>query len=127
MTDKDIAWLHIRSQSTYHDEAEIIGTKAGLEAALKAIAAALANRDGNASVFANDGEGYRLSVRCSNRVRDLGQPFYVDEIARDLAVAERKQIVSHYKLLRKQDAEAVDALRWCRANGNPHLPPSKGQ
>lgn len=121
MAKDDIPWLHIRSQSTYHDEAEIVGTKAGLEAALNAICVAIANRDGEASVFTNDGEGYRLSVRCSNRVRDLGEPFYVDEIARELANRERDFIVSNYKMIRKQDAEALKALRWCRANGDPHL------
>lgn len=121
MTADTIAWLHIRSQSTYHDEAEIIGTRAGLVAVAIAVEAALASRESVAAVFANDGEGYRLKVRCSNRVRDLGEPFYVDEIARELANRERDFIVSNYKMIRKQDAEALKALRWCRANGDPHL------
>lgn len=128
MTDLDIAWLHIISQSTYHAEAEIIGTKAGLEVILSAINHALADRDGTETVFANDGEGYRVKVRRASGPTSMGSPVYLDEIGRDIAKIEADFIRSNYKLMAKQNDEALDALMWCRANGNPHhTPASKTQ
>lgn len=93
-------WLHIRGQLTYHAEASIVGTKAGLLALRDAIDVALVSREAEAEVFATDGEGYGLTVRCSKTVRDLGSPIYLDELARELAETERFFLASHEKHFR---------------------------
>jgi hypothetical protein len=117
----DTPWLHIRSQTTYHDAATIFGTRAGLTALFKAVGQAIDARQGTAQAVATDGEGYSVEVRSSQTLRDLGPPTYLDQIAREIAQYERDCLIRSSKLLVKQDAESIAALRWCRANGNPHL------
>lgn len=113
-------WLHIVSQCSYHQEAEIVGTRAGLTAVLFAVQSALKNGDGEALAFSADGEGYSIKASRRGGVSQIGKPVYLEQIAQGLVSGERDWLISHYRLIRKQDAEAMDALRWCRANGNPH-------
>ena len=119
----DAPWLHIRGQFTYHSEATIVGTKPGLIAIRAAIDQAINTGTGVVQVFATDGEGYDVEVRRSSTVAGLGKPTYADEEARNIAEHERAYLVRERKALRKQDKEALDALRWCRANGDPHKAP----
>lgn len=114
-------WLHIRPQLTYHAEATIVGTSDGLEALRDAVNAALAEGAGKATVFASDGEGYNLAVQRTSTIAGLGAPTYLDEEARNLASMEREYLVRIDKASRQQEVDALQALRWCRANGNPHL------
>lgn len=113
-------WLHIRSQFTYHFEAEIRGTKAGLIALRSAVTAAIESQAGESDVFSSDGEGYRVNVHRVSTVANLGSPTYIDQEARELAYHERDFLIRQSKANRKFVREAEKALRWCRANGNPH-------
>jgi hypothetical protein len=126
MTTKETAdivgWLHVRSQCTYHHEAEIVGTRSGLEALQCAVEEALGTGTGTAAACASDGEGYALRVRRTSTIAGLGRPTYLDEIGRELADMERNHLVHTSRAVEKQAKEALEALRWCRVNGNPHLP-----
>lgn len=115
------AWLHIKSQSRWHGSVIIRGTKAGLVALRDGLNAALDVGTSEASAFASDGEGYGIDIARCRTVSALGKPFYIDEAARDIASYERDQMIRHDKLIRTQNIEAIEALRWCRANGNPHV------
>jgi len=116
-------WLHIRSQSTYHFEANIRGTRAGLLALRDAIDQALAKQVGTAPVFASDGEGYHVSVQRSRTVSGIGRPTYLDEEARELLEHERATLTRTARHNYPIEREAQEALRWCRANGDPHKVP----
>jgi hypothetical protein len=89
MSFVEIAWLHVRGQFTYHGEARIVGTRAGLAELQTAIGIALANGTADAFVAAADGEGYAVKVVRSSTVSGLGAPPYIDELAREVAVLER--------------------------------------
>jgi hypothetical protein len=115
-----VGWLHLRPQFTYHAEASIVGTRKGIEALRDAVEAALSGGEGEATVCASGGEGYGLTVRCSRTIAGLGKPTYLDEEARHLAYMERDYLVRTSKFELKQQREALEALRWCRQNGNPH-------
>lgn len=82
-------WLHMHGQFSYHGEATIVGSRDGLTALRAALDKALADGQGEASVFATDGEIYHVIVRRSRTIRDMGEPPYLDEIARNIACAER--------------------------------------
>ena len=87
-----LPWLHIRGQFSYHCEAYIVGSRVGLTALRDAISAALADGDGEATAIANDGEGYAVTVRRTSRLRDMGAPPYIDELAREIAEIERNYL-----------------------------------
>lgn len=123
MDDEPTAWLHIKSQTRWHGEAEIIGTRHALQTLADAIHTALESGKSEIEAFASDGEGYELRIRRTRTVDGLGKPFYVDEIARRFADSEFTFLKSHYRLLKTQNKEALEALKWCRANGNPHDTP----
>lgn len=72
-------YLHVFAQFTHHAEARIVGSKKGLDALADAIAIAL--KDGDAlsePVFVNDGEGFRVEVKCASdaEVEKLDDPYY---------------------------------------------------
>ena len=116
----DTPWLHIRSQSRWHGEASIVGTKAGLFVLRDGIARAIATGLADAEAFSSDGEGYGVTIARCRTVGALGSPVYFEEVARDLVEMERRLSEPANKCIRAQSREAMDALRWCRANGNPH-------
>lgn len=60
----DFPSIHLYGQHSEHDEAFIIGTRDALIALRKAIDAALEAQEATAEVYANDGEGYDLIVKC---------------------------------------------------------------
>lgn len=91
------AWLHIRGQFSYHCEAYIVGSRTGLLALRDAIDAALAGTEGEAIAYANDGEGYAVTVRRTSRLRDMGRPPYIDQLAREVAEVERDWIRKHQR------------------------------
>jgi hypothetical protein len=76
-------WLQIEPQYCWHSEAYIRGNASALRAFAKAL---LAAADGAAAtsetIFAGDGEGYRIEVLRVERPDDLPQPFYTVEIDR---------------------------------------------
>lgn len=76
--------VHIIAQESEHDEALIIGNRAGLEALHKTLSTALAKRSGqtNALAFCRDGEGYRLCVIMREKMNDVPMG-YTDPGARD--------------------------------------------
>lgn len=117
---ESLPWLHIRGQFTYHFEATIRGTAAGLTSLRNAIDAAIAEGRGEADAIASDGEGYEVIVERSSTVSGIGKPTYLDEEARALAVHERDFLTRYCRSNRAVEKEAYNALRWCRANGNPH-------
>lgn len=61
---EEIALLHTHGQEAWHDEAYIVGNRAGLEALLEALQQALRSPSGSAGVdlFVSDGEGYRCLI-----------------------------------------------------------------
>lgn len=72
--------VHILPQTLWHSPACIIGNLEGLEAIRDLIESALANEHATAAVFADDGEGYRITVVHRHDMSDV--PFgYTDEIA----------------------------------------------
>lgn len=83
--------LHIYAQALWHDTAEIVGSRGGLEALRDAINAALARADGASTeaVFAADGEGYCVLVALCDEQCDLRLP-YTDMESMGLKVADGK-------------------------------------
>lgn len=82
----DAPWLHLYTQERWHDDAAIVGTRAGLSALRDALDVALATGDGHAEceLFANDGEGYQLTVVAIDyeRMETMALP-YTDDVARE--------------------------------------------
>ena len=73
----DIALLHILAQACEHDEAIIVGNRAGLSKLLDAIVSAMNGTPAAADVFCDDGEGYKALVVCRDDLEDV--PFgYAD-------------------------------------------------
>lgn len=85
-----VAWLHIRGQFSYHSEASIIATESGLIGLREAIDEAIATGNGEAVVFSSDGEGYGLKVRRASLVAELGDPPYLEDLAREILEVERR-------------------------------------
>lgn len=87
-----IGYLHIFAQHSWHDEARIIGTRAGLEYLAAAVAKALKYREGtSATVFTNDGEGYNVEVACVDDVGDDVPTPYTMRIADEEAAHWRER------------------------------------
>ena len=86
------AYVNVYPQGSEHQPVELLATAAGLRAVRDAIDAALSDGVASAEVFASDGEGYSLVVRCKPMTTSgySGQvtyefdakPFYVDEASR---------------------------------------------
>mgnify|MGYP000704624513 CR=1 FL=1 len=115
-----LPWLHIRPQNWSHDLVEMVGTSEGLEAAKAAIETAIQTKSGECCLYASDGEGYPLRIRRSSTLSGLGDPFYLDDVTDRMARSRMRELISHHRLIERQNSEAMEALRWCRANGNPH-------
>lgn len=64
--DDSIRLLHLYAQPAWHDDAWIVGNRAGLKALAQAIQNALASNEGRAEVMVADGEGYTLKVHLDN-------------------------------------------------------------
>lgn len=80
-TETTTPTVHIIAQPAWHAPAFIVGDRAGLQAMLNAIADAILNGKGTAELYANDGEGYAVSVHCREDL--AGTPYgYTDEMAR---------------------------------------------
>ncbi len=56
--------IHLYGQHSEHDEAFIVGTRGALITLRKVIDAALESNQETVDVFASDGEGYDLIVKC---------------------------------------------------------------
>lgn len=117
------AWLHIRGQFTYHGEAYIVGSRAGLQALQTAINDALDSGEGESIAYANDGEGYAVTVRRTSRLRDMGSPPYIDRLSEARADYEREWMQKTqrhnfdlYAKLKHENAIATEARR--AATGN---------
>lgn len=108
---EETPWLHLRGQFSYHGEALISGSVAGLTALRDALTAAIEQRDAVASVYANDGEGYVVTIRRCARLRDMGQPPYIDELARAVADTERQFMKRHEKYNRDLWRDRWDQFR----------------
>lgn len=99
---QDEEWLHIRGQLTYHSQARISGTTAGLIALRDAINSAVEIGVGAAEVYASDGEGYAVDVIRCRTISALGEPPYLDEIARRVAISERENVAKMEKWYRNE-------------------------
>lgn len=84
-------WLHIYGQHSYHSEATIRGTSAGLTRLRDAINAALERGEGQATVMASDGEGYHVQVTRVSMHAMLGQPEYIYETGGSLLAQEAER------------------------------------
>lgn len=91
-----LEWLHVYGQYSYHSEATIRGTIAGLTALREAISKALEGGKGCARVIASDGEGYSLQVLRVNTQAALGHPEYLFELEYEMGKreAERKRQIA---------------------------------
>ena len=76
--------VHIYGQGAWHDDIYIVGDKDGLKQLLRAVACAIHKGEGEADVFAGDGEGYTIRAAQvePDRTALLRTP-YTDEIAAD--------------------------------------------
>lgn len=75
--DMGVGWANVRPQDRPHSPATIIGNRKALEQLKAAVDAALAGSDDAcASVFARDGEGYKIRVQMVNVLENLGWPWY---------------------------------------------------
>lgn len=73
--------VHIIAQPAWHAPAFIVGDYAGLLALRAAVDHAISGGKGTAELYANDGEGYAVSVHCREDL--AGTPYgYTDEMAR---------------------------------------------
>ncbi len=78
--NQPIGYLHIFGQYTYHDSAQIKGTRLGLEVLYAAIKHALKYKEYESdAVFVNDGEGYNVLVECIDDAGKLDPP-YIDQV-----------------------------------------------
>ena len=80
--------LHIHGQEEWHDDAHIVGNRAGLELLRLAIDRALKSGEGYSDAFVADGEEYTVYVHANNEpwqsdVWRLAALPYTDEIARE--------------------------------------------
>lgn len=85
--------VHVYGQTMWHDTVDIVGTREGLKRLRDTIDAALESEDGLSlgvknkehHVFANDGEGYSFSVKCTEDIETLRRMpvAYTDEIAEE--------------------------------------------
>ena len=87
----NLEWLHVYGQFTYHSEATIKGTRAGLISLRAAIDEALASGRGEARLIASDGEGYRAEIICVSTHAELGPPEYVLEESQRLLTQEAER------------------------------------
>jgi hypothetical protein len=76
--------LHVYAQTTWHDDAFVVGNRQGLEALRAAIDAALSGGAGQAQPFVNDGEGFDAHVLLASEedMAKLAVPYTGDD-ARD--------------------------------------------
>lgn len=121
-----VAWLHIRGQFSYHGEAYIVGSRAGLLALRAAIDEALEHGEGEAIAYANDGEGYAVTVRRTSRLRDMGSPPYIDRLSEARANYEREWMQKTqrhnfdlYAKIKRENAIATEARR-AETTGSVH-------
>lgn len=80
--DMGLGWMHVYGQQRPHAPAIIVANRKALEQLQQAIGAALASLEGEAEVFASDGEGYRVQVRMVNVLNNLGEPRYISYLER---------------------------------------------
>lgn len=82
----DIEWLHIHGPAVWHDDAYIVGNRAGLEALRDAINVALSKgQSGTTSTrgFTGDGEGFDLYISLAAGDPSAWRRPYSDECAWD--------------------------------------------
>lgn len=80
MTDRWLAQLpmiHIYGQDRWHEPAQIIGNRRGLEMLRDAIDGALRSGIEEAEVYATDGEGYGIAVveLCDSLMNEMPLPY----------------------------------------------------
>lgn len=84
-----VPWLHVYAQLMEHDDAYVVGTRAGLLALRNAIDTALAD-DAKATAttecFVGDGEGYSLRVAV---ISQASAPYLAVPYTDNLAVEQR--------------------------------------
>lgn len=86
---RSVGWLdsdpivHIFGQFSWHDNACIVGTRAGLEKLRNAIDQALSNNrpECTGTVFADDGEGYNIIIKPEKEWSDIPTPYTWEEAA----------------------------------------------
>lgn len=78
-TDPGAPWLHIYPQPRQHGQAFIRGNAEALTALRDALTAAIESGQGEAGVFAHDGEGYAVTCQRVNIGGLLGPLPYTEE------------------------------------------------
>jgi hypothetical protein len=62
--------VHLYGQAAWHDDAKIKGDRNGLLLLLDALNAAIANGSAVVTLFAADGEGYRLTIELDAAMKE---------------------------------------------------------
>lgn len=100
MTDiilRQLPMVHLYGQPSWHDDAHIIGNRAGLEALRDAIDAALRSGAEEAEVYATDGEGYGIKVvELSDTLMDEMPLPYTDPEAREMFAKPWPKVVMDF-------------------------------
>ncbi len=86
--------VHIYGQPSWHDNAHVIGNRAGLEALRDAINDALRTGAQQAEVYATDGEGYGIKVvELADAILDEMPLPYTDPEAREMVTKPWPDVV----------------------------------
>lgn len=76
--------LHLIAQSLWHSPAFIVGDRAALERLIVDLTTALQTGQAVGQYFPNDGEGFKLHIRCVETADMAAVPIgYTDELARE--------------------------------------------
>lgn len=114
--------IHIFAQYREHDEARIVGNRAGLLALQDAVTKALSEKVATVDTMAGDGEGYELTVQLRNGAgMSRGMNHYIQRHM-DGYVAYERQFTArsdayHAKKIRELQAE-IAALKAMDAQSN---------
>lgn len=112
-----LEWLHVYGQHSYHADATIKATRAGLVELRNAVDKALSDGSGQARVMASDGEGYRLEVVLVSTHAQMGEPEYLFEehgrlMAEEAERAKRFGLRDPFgKYIRLDDPRAAERIK----------------
>jgi hypothetical protein len=102
-----VAWLHIYGQHYWHSPATIRGNREALLALKAAIDVALEGSEGEAVVFASDGEGYAVNVVRASTMAVLGHPEYLYTLEHQMGLREAER-EREFRLAKKNTAPSPE-------------------
>lgn len=103
---RGLAFLHLFPQYKWHSPARIAGTEEALIALRDALNAAIETGSAEVSVFAHDGEGYRVEISRHRCTSELGAAPYVLQMVLD-GMAQERETERNFRPGKVVDKEAV--------------------